>query len=258
MMETAGGGAVCSVQTRLPEQAQEPVLEENAGLKSEQDGVYRWTFSDPQPEPSYHAAFYGLEADGKRVLLQEGDFQEDTVSLAAGDWAYTRVLLELIKPGTADENGFTKTMQCSVQKEYDLASKLPAPENVRAVFSGSEDFTCRLSWEAGTEEAKNSSAGYTIYLNGAEYTQVSNGGCETLLDLSAYEGQTVQLAVQARVRSSAWYNLDGPLSPALEVQVPVRLQTPDPDSLTVRPAYDPLWGRFRLRNHPDGVDRADL
>lgn len=237
--ETAGGGAVAQETVELPKEAQPPELEDNGEAKTAQDGAYSWTFTDSEPAPVYHAAFYGLEEDGSSVLLQEEDFTGTTVWLPSGDWAYTQIRLELTKPGREDTNGFTQETEVGVQQEYDLNIPLPSPQNLTAQLVGSEDYSCRLTWEMSTEKAAQSAAGYTVYLNGTEWVQTSGTDCFAVVDLAAYEGKTVQLAVRARVQPSAGYNQDGPISPAVELRLPSRLEALKTEGLSILPSYDP-------------------
>lgn len=239
LKETSGSGAVTQQTVELPPGAQLPELEGNAQPKTAQDGAYSCTFTDPDPAPVYHGVFYGLEEDGSSVLLYEGEFTGTTVQLPSGDWAYTRIRLELTKPGRTDTNGFTQETEISIQQEYDLNVPLPSVQNLTARLEGSEDYSCRLTWEMSTEKASQSVAGYTVYLNGTAFVQTSGTDCSVLLDLSAYEAKAVQLAVQARVLPSAGYNQDGPVSPAIEIQLPSRLKALKTEGLSILPAYDP-------------------
>ncbi|WP_296116261.1 prepilin-type N-terminal cleavage/methylation domain-containing protein [uncultured Eubacterium sp.] len=199
----------------------------------------QYTFSwdkdvSDKENPTYEIALTGIDADGKEVTIDTGDYTGGrTFTIDGEDWNYTQVRLKVTRIGDATQ----KKIGLSTTATYSVAQRLEKPGQPSVTNVDHNELNYNVIWPGISNEAY--CAGYQIYVR--EYDTDGNLGTaekvgsvqkatgaavySQIINLEKYAGERIVVYVVAQSSDTNVF-VNSAAGVTCEVQIPARIPQP--------------------------------
>ena len=184
--------------------------------------------------PTYEIALTGIDADGKEVTIDTGDYTGGrTFTIDGEDWNYTQVRLKVTRIGDATQ----KKIGLSSTATYSVAQRLEKPGQPSVTNVDHNELNYNVIWPGISNEAY--CAGYQIYVR--EYDTDGNLGTaekagsvqkatgtavySQIINLEKYAGERIVVYVVAQSSDTNVF-VNSAAGVTCEVQIPARIAQP--------------------------------
>ncbi len=199
----------------------------------------QYTFSwdkdvSDKENPTYEIALTGIDADGKEVTIDTGDYTGGrSFTIDGEDWNYTQVRLKVTRIGDATQ----KKIGLSTTATYSVAQRLEKPGQPSVTNVDHNELNYNVIWPGISNETY--CAGYQIYVR--EYDTDGNLGTaekagsvqkatgaavySQIINLEKYAGERIVVYVVAQSSDTNAF-VNSAAGVTCEVQIPARIPQP--------------------------------